>query len=299
MNIYLYLLIGFLFIFSKAYSDSYLLKRYEEIFSKLPQWNLESASIQPFGRGCTNQNYKLEIANKKYFVRIKSASSDILKVSLEREIAMIHLATQLELCPPLVLADLKKGIIIFDFIEGIPVDLRNKDKLKQTMDLLKRLHESKENVPFLATPEQFILDYLHTLEVLNIELTPNQQNLIAKRPQPTIDKLVPCHLDLKSDNILDDGHRLWFIDWEYGGMSDPLMDLAQLAPSEGFDAEELLTALSFYDENATFEIKNRLNQFKVLSNLRIALWCLIMSRISPLDHPYQQWADELFQDVDN
>jgi thiamine kinase-like enzyme len=35
-----------------------------------------------------------------------------------------------------------------------------------------------------------------------------------------------CHHDLHHLNILDDGGRLWLVDWEYGGRGDPLMDLA-------------------------------------------------------------------------
>lgn len=284
---------------SQAHSHSNLLKTYEEVFAKLPGWNLEAATIQPFGNGCTNQNYKLEVADKAYFVRVKSPPKDLLGLSLEHEIAMIDLATKLQLCPPIVLADPGKGIIIFTFIEGSTVNLRDKDKLRQTIQWLKTLHASKEIVPFLATPETFITDYLEILKALDIELTPHQKELIAMRPQPTIDKLVPCHMDLKGENILDDGDRLWLIDWEYGGMSDPLMDLGQLAPSEGFNSEELLVALSLYDKDATLSTEERLNQFKILSNIRIALWCLIMSRISTHNHPYQQWADELFQDIGN
>jgi len=35
-----------------------------------------------------------------------------------------------------------------------------------------------------------------------------------------------CHHDLHHLNVLDDGDRLWLVDWEYGGRGDPLMDLA-------------------------------------------------------------------------
>jgi thiamine kinase-like enzyme len=35
-----------------------------------------------------------------------------------------------------------------------------------------------------------------------------------------------CHNDLHHLNILHDGDRLWFVDWEYGGCGDPLFDLA-------------------------------------------------------------------------
>ena len=69
--------------------------------------------------------------------------------------------------------------------------------------------------------------------------------------------------------------------------------------SENFTEEETMLALSFYDPQATVEMKQRLEQLRILSNMRIALWCLIMSRTSTLDHPYQQWTDELFLEIKN
>jgi Ser/Thr protein kinase RdoA (MazF antagonist) len=35
-----------------------------------------------------------------------------------------------------------------------------------------------------------------------------------------------CHNDLHHLNLLDDGVRLWLVDWEYGGRGDPLFDVA-------------------------------------------------------------------------
>lgn len=50
-------------------------------------------------------------------------------------------------------------------------------------------------------------------------------------------KLSPCHNDLVAENILiveDDvndigaNNQLFFIDWEYSGMNDPMWDIAAL-----------------------------------------------------------------------
>lgn len=122
--------------------------------------------------------------------------------------------------------------------------------------------------------------------------------MIAKRPRPVLSKLVPCHLDLKGDNLFDDGHRLWLIDWEYAGMSDPLFDLAMLAPTEDFSEAEIISVLEIYRSQSTSNDQLRLKQFTILANLRIALWCLIMAKISPLDCPYQEWAKDLFAKID-
>jgi thiamine kinase-like enzyme len=45
-----------------------------------------------------------------------------------------------------------------------------------------------------------------------------------------------CHHDLHHLNILDDGERLWLVDWEYGGRGDPLFDVAGFLALHGIDA---------------------------------------------------------------
>src|SRR5437016_3024182 len=47
--------------------------------------------------------------------------------------------------------------------------------------------------------------------------------------------LAPCHCDPLSENFLDDGKRMWVVDWEYSGMNDPLWDLGDMSVEAGFD----------------------------------------------------------------
>ncbi|NBP95332.1 MAG: choline kinase, partial [Gammaproteobacteria bacterium] len=43
------------------------------------------------------------------------------------------------------------------------------------------------------------------------------------------------HNDLLAANFIDDGHRLWLIDWDYAGYNSPLFDLANLAANNEID----------------------------------------------------------------
>jgi streptomycin 6-kinase len=59
-----------------------------------------------------------------------------------------------------------------------------------------------------------------------------------------------CHNDLHHLNILDDGGRLWLVDWEYGGIGDPLFDFASLLcqhPVRPCNRERLLSAAGAAD----------------------------------------------------
>ena len=50
---------------------------------------------------------------------------------------------------------------------------------------------------------------------------------------------VACHNDLLSENfIIDADGKMWIIDWEYGGMTDPYFDLGDYVMEHPFSREE-------------------------------------------------------------
>ena len=49
--------------------------------------------------------------------------------------------------------------------------------------------------------------------------------------------MVTCHNDLLAANFIDDGERVWIVDWEYAGMGDPFFDLANFAVNNGLDED--------------------------------------------------------------
>ena len=53
----------------------------------------------------------------------------------------------------------------------------------------------------------------------------------SKRPSAAIPlPTVPCHNDLLAENYLDDGERLWLVDYEYSGNNDPAFELGNTRP---------------------------------------------------------------------
>ena len=51
-------------------------------------------------------------------------------------------------------------------------------------------------------------------------------------------ELVFGHNDLLAANLIDDGQRLWLVDWEYGGFNSPLFDLGGLASNNELVPEQ-------------------------------------------------------------
>ena len=69
--------------------------------------------------------------------------------------------------------------------------------------------------------------------------------------------LVFGHNDLLAANFIDDGDRLWLVDWDYAGWSSPYFDLAGLAANNEFDSEreERLLRGYFGEEAGALEVR--------------------------------------------
>ena len=274
-----------------------LLDRYESVFTQLPEWEKKLAKIQPFGDGSTNQNYLLTLDQQQYFIRLGSQNRNVLGLDFLREYTTIQFAAELDLSPRIVASDPDHEILVMPFIKSDPVDLHKKEHLLETIPLIKKLHTSNHRFDYSANPEEIIKSYLSKIEELKIQLSPSQRKMVDARPKLTFYHLVPCHLDLWDRNVLNDGKRFWIIDWEYGAMSEDLFDLASLASADFFTDEEMDTLIMLYEGRPSIEKRQRLQQLRILADIRWALWSLIQDKVSEIDLPYLEWADKFFSEA--
>jgi thiamine kinase-like enzyme len=125
-------------------------------------------------------------------------------------------------------------------------------------------------------------DYLKVLSTKDVDLPPGYHDVLreaeeiravlAKNPAP----LVPCHCDPLCENFLDDGKRMWIVDWEYAGMNDPMWDLGDLSVEGAFTAAqdmELLTA--YFGGTPSTRDHGRMVIYKAMCDLLWTLWGLI------------------------
>jgi thiamine kinase-like enzyme len=87
---------------------------------------------------------------------------------------------------------------------------------------------------------------------------------------------VACHCDPLCENFLDDGERVWIVDWVYSGMNDPMWDLGDLSVEGGFDPgqdEELLDG--YFVGAPRPDERGRMVIYKAMCDLLWTLWGLI------------------------
>jgi thiamine kinase-like enzyme len=94
----------------------------------------------------------------------------------------------------------------------------------------------------------------------------------AQAPLP----IVFGHNDLLPANIIDDGDRLWLIDFEYAGFNTAMFDLAGLSSNSGMSdgqAGQLLAAYFGHEPDAA--IRRAHAAMQCASLLREATWSMI------------------------
>jgi thiamine kinase-like enzyme len=106
----------------------------------------------------------------------------------------------------------------------------------------------------------------------------------------------PCHNDLLSANFIDDGERLWIVDWEYAGMGDPAFDLANFAVNNGLDEEGETALLEVYGNGAgVHQHQSAVVLMRFMSDFREAMWGVVQQAISELDFDFRGYAERHFE----
>ena len=76
---------------------------------------------------------------------------------------------------------------------------------------------------------------------------------------------------------MDDGKRLWLIDWEYGAFGTAMFDLANLSSNGEFDAAagRCVVRCLFCRQGRRRRCASRFAAMKAASALREALWAMV------------------------
>jgi thiamine kinase-like enzyme len=273
---------------------------------------------EPLAGGITNQNFKVEDTGRRYVVRV---GDDILVHGVVRanEVAASRAAYLAGLSPEVVHAE--PGILVLDFVEGrtfTPEDVRGPANLERLIEMVRRCHREIPN--YLRGPASMfwvfhvVRDYGHTLSEGGSRHTPLLPDLLARAAQLEAEvgpiDVVFGHNDLLAANFIDDGKRLWLVDWEYAGFNSPLFDLGGLASNSELSHEQAERALSLYFGKPVDDaLRRRAAAMTAASLLRETMWSMVSEIYSTVDFDYGAYTAEnlrrfeaayaAFQDMDN
>jgi thiamine kinase-like enzyme len=242
-------------------------------------------SAQRLG-GLTNRVFRIDTGKDRYVLRIPGEGTEEY-IDRVVEIHNARVAARAGVSAEVIYADSATGVMLTRCIDGIvtmtPDEFSNRDgAAARAGKALKRMHSCGEEFQFRFELFAMIDDYLGILDKQKAEL-PQGYSDVVKASQPVrevLDQnpaaLAPCHCDPLCENFLDNGERMWIVDWEYSGMNDPLWDLGDLSVEAGFSAEQDLELMRAYcvTEPSAAET-GRMVIYKAMCDLLWTLWGLI------------------------
>lgn len=215
----------------------------------------EIDAARPLGGGLSGAKiFRIRVGGVPYLLRIE-AERDAFR-DPARAYACMRIAADGLIAPRVRYADAQDGVAILEFIEerSLLLDYRGEreDLIVEAVQTVRALHAGPPFPP--------LVDYLDGIDALIGQF--QARGLVAPaataelfalygalraRYRTAPEDLVASHNDLNPRNMLYDGQRLWFVDWESAFLADRFVDLACLANlfADTPVREELLLATYF------------------------------------------------------
>lgn len=247
----------------------------------IPIWN-GSIEIAPLKGGLSNESWVVTDGTGKHVVRF-GQDFPFHHVFREREVMVAKAAHAAGFAPEVRYA--QPGMMVTQFLGAKTYGAEDvRANRVRIAALIKRFHEEMPRhvtgAGFMFWVFHVIRDYARTLEDGRSRMTPKLRGYLelaaeletAQAPLPVIFG----HNDLLPANFLDDGEKLWLIDFEYAGFNTAMFDLAGAASNAGMndgEAEELLS--TYFGGKPGDEIRRSHAAMQVASLLREAMWSMV------------------------
>lgn len=256
---------------------------------------------EPLKGGITNHNFLVKDRRGRYVARL---GGDIWVHGVLRpmELAASRAAYQAGISPEVIYSE--PGVVVFAYIEGqtlTPELLRAGKYLEDVAELVRRCHTQ---IPLYLRGPALMFWVFHVIRGYAAELTGQksawvpelpgllEQSAVLEREVGPVE-IVFGHNDLLAANIMDDGKRLWLIDWDYAGFNSPLFDLGGLASNNGLSAEQEMTVLERYLGRAPGRafLRSYL-AMKCASLMREAMWSMVSEIHSGIAFDFASYTRE-------
>jgi thiamine kinase-like enzyme len=247
----------------------------------LPCWTGD-VTAEPLTGGLSNESWKVADAAGLHVVRF-GRDFPFHHVDRAREVATARAAHAAGFGPAVEYA--APGVSVVAFIPSRTwgaADLRaNPGRVGALLrDFHSRMPDRITGTAVMFWPFHVIRDYARTIAQgdspfrgdLDGYLAHARRLEAAQIPLP----IVFGHHDLLPANFLDDGARLWLIDYEYAGFGTAMFDLAGAASNAGMDGAETDALLHAYlGAPPTPAFRRAFDAMQCASLLREAMWAMV------------------------
>ena len=257
-------------------------------------------SVTELSGGLTNRNLAIQSDGAHYVARISSNSSDLLNINREDEYKNTIIASEAGIGA--IVHDYLpgQGLLLISYINGKTFGAQDiANNLPRVAKAAKTLHSAK---PFVSDFNMFTLQkryldivqsngFIYPAKYLDYEgHVVDLKKALAVLP----DEIVPCNNDLLPGNFIDDGEKIWLIDYEYSGNNDACFELGNIWAEAFLEYDALVELIdAYYGAHRPEKIARAWLQ-SLMAKYGWTLWAAIQASISDIDFDFRAWGGEKF-----
>jgi thiamine kinase-like enzyme len=275
----------------------------DALFDQTESLARQPRTVHELPGGLTNRNYKVTTPDGAFVARISTDGSELLAIDRDCEYRNSVTAAAAGAGPPVVEYRPGDRLLVIGYLQGRtlgPADVAEQATIPRIAAACRRLHAGGR---FGNDFDMFDIQrgYLAVARSRGFKIPAGYDDLqpqfaaaeqaLAVRAEGT----VPCHNDLLPANFIDDGERIWLIDYELSGNNDACFELGNIAAEAQLPAgalAELVTA--YYGKPRRSKIA-RARLLGLAGMYGWTLWGAIQNGASPIDFDFWAWAMERFE----
>ena len=253
--------------------------------------------------GLTNRNYKVTTPDGSYVVRISGGGAGVLAIDRDHEYRNSVIAAASGVGAPVHAYVPGEDALVIGFLEGRTLtddDFGRPGVIERVADACRRLHDGPR---FVGGFDMFDVQqrYLAVVRTCGYRLPEGYlgfaddlgriRGALAVGAGPT----VPCNNDLLAGNFIDDGNRIWLIDYEYAGNNDPCFELGNIWSECHLDDDQLELLVRTYFGSHRRDKVARARLWGLLSQYGWTLWASIQEATSELEFDFWTWGMEKYE----
>ncbi|MEO3884784.1 choline/ethanolamine kinase family protein [Nonomuraea sp. B5E05] len=275
-----------------------------QVLDRIPLLSGVPRAVEELPGGLTNRNYKVTTPGGTYVVRVSASDGALLAIDRDAEHANSLAAARAGVGAPVHAYLPGQGVLVVGYLDArtfTEADLHDPANLPRVAEVCRRLHAGPR---FVSDFDMFDVQrrYLEIVQERGFRLPARYldfmpiiaeiRKCLAIRDEGT----VPCNNDLLPGNILDDGRRLWLIDYEYAGNNDPCFELGNVWSESDLPPGHLETLVTAYYGRPLRHKIARARLLGLMSKYGWTLWASIQdSANASIDFDFWSWGMEKYE----
>ena len=275
----------------------------DALFAQVPSLAAEPRSVHELPGGLTNRNYKVTTPDGTFVARVCSDGGELLAIDRDNEYRNSVTAAAAGVGAPVIEYLPDHSVLVLRFISGrtfANADVAAEGNIARIAAACRQLHSGGR---FVGDFDMFDIQrrYRSVVASRGMRIPSGYDELagqfeamrgaLAVRAAPT----VPCNNDLLAGNFIDDGDRIWLIDYEYSGNNDPCFELGNIWSECGLSTDALAELVTAYYGRASRSLIARARLLGLASKYGWTLWGAIQHAASQIDFDFWSWAMERFE----